>query len=747
MIFRLLIGFLLNIFFVYFSYANVISKIDISGNKRISDETIKVFVDFEIGDEINIIKIDEILKNLYETKFFKDVNVANKNDVLIINVVENPIIQEINYNGIEAEKILDEIKKNLFLKNRSSYNLIDLEYDKRKIISNLKNLGYYFSSLDVYVEDLNDNKVNINFNINLGEKAKISKISFIGNKFFKDNKLRSLILSEEYRFWKFISGKKYLNESMIEFDKRLLKNYFLNNGFYKVEIFSSFAKILDSEKNSFELIFNIDAGKRVYFDELNFEIPDDYNPENFKKLQKTLNNLEGELYSINAIEKIIESIDVIALNDQYESIDINVNEILAEDKLSINFTIEETKKFLVKNINIFGNNVTQESVIRNQFDLDEGDPFNNILLNKTINNLKSLNFFKSVSSEIIDSENNEKIINIEVEEKATGEIFASAGVGTSGTTIGFGVSENNFLGKGIKLSSDISLSTEAIKGSFSVSNPNFMNSDKLVYTSLEVAEIDKLSSFGYKSSKNSFSLGTKFEYFDDFSLGVATKNIYENIETSSNASTQLKKQDGDYLDSLLDLSFDYDKRNQKFRPSKGFRSVYNISAPIISETNTLSNTYNYKYFAELFNENISTFGIFFGSANSITNEDVKLTERLYLPARNLRGFEFGRIGPKDKNDFVGGNYASSLNFSSTLPFILPESQNTDFLVFFDMGNVWGVDYDSSIDKNNNKIRSATGIGVDWLTPVGPLNFSFAKPITKADSDKTESFRFNLGTTF
>jgi outer membrane protein insertion porin family len=747
MILRLLIGFLLNIFFIYFSFANVISKIDISGNKRISDETIKVFVDFKIGDEINIIKIDEILKNLYETKFFKDVNVVNKNDILIINVVENPIIQEINFNGIEAEKILDEIKKNLFLKNRSSYNLIDLEYDKRKIISNLKNLGYYFSSLDVYVEDLNDNKVNINININLGEKAKISKISFIGNKFFKDNKLRSLILSEEYRFWKFISGKKYLNESMIEFDKRLLKNYFLNNGFYNVEIFSSFAKILDSEKNSFELIFNIDAGKKVYFDELNLELPDDYNPENFKKLQKTLKNLEGELYSINAIEKIIESIDVIALNDQYESIDINVNEKLAADKLSINFTIEETKKFLVKNINIFCNNVTQESVIRNQFDLDEGDTFNNILLNKTINNLKSLNFFKSVSSEIIDSENNEKTINIEVEEKATGEIFASAGVGTSGTTIGFGVSENNFLGKGIKLSSDISLSSEAIKGSFSVSNPNFMNSDKLVYTSLEATEIDKLSSFGYKSSKNSFSLGTKFEYFDDFSLGVATKNIYENIETSSNASAQLKKQDGDYLDSLLDLNFDYDKRNQKFRPSKGFRSVYNLSAPIISETNTLSNTYNYKYFAELFNENISTFGFFFGSANSITNEDVKLTERLSLPARNLRGFEYGRIGPKDKNDFIGGNYASSLNLSSTLPFILPESQSTDFLVFFDMGNVWGVDYDSSIDKNNNKIRSSTGIGVDWLTPVGPLNFSFAKPITKADSDKTESFRFNLGTTF
>jgi outer membrane protein insertion porin family len=744
---RLLIFFLFNVFFVHFSNANVISKIDITGNQRITDDTIKIFADFDIGDEIDFIKIDEILKNLYNTKFFKDVSVVSDKDTLTINVIENPIIQEIIYNGINANKILDEIKKDLILKNRSSYNLVDLENDKQKIISNLKNLGYYFSSLDIYIEDLNDNKVNVNFNINLGNKAKISKISFIGNKIFKDNKLKSLILSEEYKFWKFISGKKYLNESMIEFDKRLLNNFYLNNGFYNVEIFSSFARILESDKNSFELIFNINAGKRVYFDEFNLELPTDYNKKNFEKLQKTFINLKGELYSINAIEKIIESIDVIALNDQFEAIDIKVSEKLIENKLVINFSVEETEKFFVKNINIFGNNVTQESVIRNQFYLDEGDPFNNILLNKTINNLKSLNIFKNVSSEIIDNDNNEKLINIEVEEKPTGEIFASAGVGTSGNTIGFGVNENNFLGKAIKLSSDISLGTDTIKGGFSVTNPNFMNSDKLVYTSLDVSEIDRLSSFGYKTSRKGFSFGTKFEYLDDFRLGIGSQNKFENIETDPTASTQLKKQEDNYFDSLLDLSFDYDKRNQKFRPSKGFRSAYEVSAPIISETNTLANRYNYKHYVELFNENISTFGFFLGASNSLSDEDIKLTERLNLPAKNLRGFEYGKIGPKDGNDFIGGNFATSLNFSSTLPFILQESQNTDFLFFLDMGNVWGVDYNSSLDKSRNRIRSATGIGVDWLTPVGPLNFSFAKPITKADTDKTESFRFNLGTTF
>ena len=203
---------------------------------------------------------------------------------------------------------------------------------------------------------------------------------------------------------------------------------------------------------------------------------------------------------------------------------------------------------------------------------------------------------------------------------------------------------------------------------------------------------------------------------------------------------------GEYYDTFTKLTLDYDKRNQKFKTSKGFRSFYNLDLPIISNTNTLTNRYDFKYYTELFDENITSASFLIKTANSITNDDVKLSERLFVPSRNLRGFEYGKVGPKDGNDFIGGNFLTTLNFNTSIPQLFPEAQNLEFLFFVDIANVWGVDYDSSLDTNND-IRSSLGLAVDWMTPIGPLNFSLAQPLSKNDSDITESFRFNLGTTF
>ena len=732
-----------------FSFSNCLSaeinKIEIEGNIRISDESVLMFSSVSIGDDIDNDKINYILKELYGTGFFSDVNVVFKNNILNISLIENPIIENISYEGVKAKKIKSRITENLRLKNRSSFNSIDLNYDKEKIISTLKEIGYYFSEVDVFIEELGDNKINVQYKVKLGEKAKIKKISFVGDKIFKDRKLRGVILSEEYKFWKFISGKKFLNESMIDFDNRLLTNFYLNKGYYQAKVFSSFAKLI--KDNEFELIYNIDAGPKFYFGDLSLELPDDYDNTNFSKLEKLLKKLHKEPYSINSIEKILEEIDILALQEQYESVNVEVIENIDNDRLNLKFEIIETDKFFVERINILGNNVTQESVIRNQFELDEGDPYNEILKNKSINNMKNLNFFKTVSSKVREGTGfNQKIIDISVEEKPTGEITASAGVGTSGKSIGFGVSENNFLGRGVGLDSNITLSAETIKGKFSVSNPNFLNSDKSIYASVEALETDRLTDFGYKTTKNGFSFSTGFEYLDDFRLGIGSSNFYEKIETDSTASNNMKKQEGNYWDSFLNLKFDYDKRNQKFQTNDGFRSVYFLNVPLVSDTNTLKNTYDYKYYMELYEENITSLSLYLGSANSLSNDDVKLSERLNVPSNRLRGFEYGKVGPKDGADYIGGNYISALNISTTLPNFFETAQNIDFLAFIDAANVWGVDYDSSID-DSNKIRSSYGVGVDWFTVIGPLSFSFSQTITKASTDQTESFRFDLGTTF
>ena len=736
--------FLILFFFSSHVFSDIIKKIEIIGNDRISDETIKLFIKVDLEDEINEVKLNEILKDLYQTDFFKDINVNFKDQILSIQVQENPIIENIVFEGIKSNRILDLIKEETSMKSRSSYNETIIKKDKIKIENVLKNLGYYNSNIETLVEQKKNNLVNITYNIDLGKKSKIKKITFIGNKIFKDKKLRRVISSNEYKFWKFISGRKYLNQNLVLFDERLLRNFYKNNGFYNAEINSSFAKILDDY--TVELIFNINAGPKISFGDLKLNLPSDFDEENFDPIKKLFSEVKGKPYSINTIDKILDEIDAITTLEQYKFIKANVVESIDQNLINLVFNVEEGEKTYVDKINIFGNTVTAETVIRNQLILDEGDPFSEILFNKSINNIKSLNIFKTVNFNLQNNDDsNTKIINIFVEEKASGEIYASAGIGTSGGSVGFGVKENNFLGNGIKLDTNFQLSSDKFKGRFTVMNPNYKNSDKSLFVSAEALENDNFDTFGYKTNKTGIKIGTNFEYLNDFYLGIANSNFYEKIETNSTASELQKKQEGNYWDSFVSLNLNYDKRNQKFQTNSGFKSFYSIDLPVISDTNTLKNYYNYSHYFDMFEKNFSSISVYLETANSLNNKDIKLSERITIPSSRLRGFEAGRIGPKDGDDYVGGNYAYSINFKSNIPQIFEESQNLDFLFFADLADIWGVDYDSSIKGNG--IRSSVGLALDWMSPVGPLNFTLAYPIAKKTGDKTESFRFNLGTTF
>ena len=726
------------------SLSDIVKEIKILGNDRISDETILVFSNISENQNIDDTEINTILKNLYETNFFKDVKVEYRDSILNIQVTENPLVYNIKFGGLKSKNLQKIILENIQLKERSSFIETLIIEDKNKINSILRNTGYFFSKVEILKEDVGDNKLNLTIDIELGKKAKIKKISFIGDKIFKNRKLYNIIVSEEYKFWKFLSGKKYLNENTINLDSRLLKNFYLNNGYYNVAINSSFARLINNDE--FELIYNINSNEKVFFGNLSLTLPDDYDNKNFKKINDLFNDLKNTHYSINKIDMILDEIDSVVLDEQYESVEAIVDEELVDNQLNLKFIVNETEKIFVEKINIFGNNITSENVIRNQLLIDEGDPFNKILQAKSINNIKSLNFFRDVQSQIISNDvDNTKIINISVQEKPTGEIMAGAGFGTSGTSFLLGVKENNFLGQGISLDSKLNLGTDSIDGQISVNNPNYKNSDKSINFALMSSEEDRLTTSGYKTNKTGFSLGTRFEYYDDFFLNIGASTFYEELDTDSTASALQKTQEGNYFDTFLKLSFNYDKRNQKFQTSKGFKSFYSIDLPLVSETNSLVNSYNYRYYTELYENNISSFSFLFEAANSINNKNIKLSERLYIPANSLRGFELGKVGPKDGEDYIGGNFISSINFSSTLPQILPNYQNADFLFFLDIANIWGVDYDSSLD--DNEVRSSFGVAIDWFTPVGPLNFSLAQPLSKSNNDKTESFRFNLGTTF
>ena len=581
------------------------------------------------------------------------------------------------------------------------------------------------------------------FNIELGEKAYIKSIEFIGDKFYKDRLLRNIIVSEENRFWKFITNRKFINPDNIELDKRLLKNYFLNKGHYQVIVNDSLVEF--TENNNFKLVYNINAGPKFTISKSLLKLPSDYNEKDFVKIKEKLLKLEGEHYSLNKLNKIAQEVDKLTLRNDYEFINATFKEkIVKENKIELTFEIKEFEKRYLKKVNIFGNNITEERVIRDNLEVDEGDPFNELLLAKSINNLKALNIFGKVQYDLKTDENNKKTLNINIEEKPTGEIFASAGTGTQGSTVGFGVKENNFIGKNIKLDTNIRVNEETIKGAFSVVNPNWNYSDKTLIAQVESSVTDRFDDYGYETGKTGFTFGSSWEQYDEIFFSPKFSLYHEKLDTNQSATANLKKQEGEYFETAFLYGLDLDKRNQRFQTTDGYRSRFNQTLPLISDDNAFFNSYEFTTFNQ-FADLVTRLSIQGSAIHSLGNEDVRISKRLYIPSKKLRGFERGKIGPVDSGDYIGGNYTAVLNASTTLPEFGTNMETVDFQLFFDAANVWGVDYDTSLD--NSHLRSSIGLGIDWFTMVGPLNFSIAHPISKADTDRTETVRFNIGTTF
>ena len=724
--------------------AEMVKNIVIKGNKRISDETIILFGEIKKNENYKDIDLNNVLKKLYKTDFFETVQIELNNNQLILKVKENPIVQSVKFEGLKNKSLIELLNKNIKVKEKNSFIISSIKKDETRLINILKLNGYYFSKIKTKIISNENNTVDLIYEINLGERAFIKNIKFIGDKKLKDRKLKNIIVSEESKFWKFISKKKYLDPNRIKLDEKLLKNYYKNNGYYNIKINSTSASL--SEKNNFDLIFNISAGKKIYFNDINLILPDEFDKKNFNDVFEKIGKLKDKEYSLNRVEKILNEIDKVALTKQYEFINATYNEILDNNKINLNIRISESEKIYVEKINIYGNYITNENVIRNVIITDEGDPFNEILFKKSVNNIKSKNIFSNVETEVYDgSEKQLKAIDIIVEEKPTGEIAAGAGTGTSGSSVSFAVSENNYLGKGEKIKLNAILSDTSIEGMFSISNPNFRNSDKSLSASVETTKEDLMSKYGYKTNKTGFTFGTKFEQYKDIYFSPNISSYFESLETSSKATAAKKKQEGDYFDTNFSYSISLNKLNQNFQPTEGYRSTFYQTLPLIADDLSISNSYEFAKYNKFGDDTIFSTIFFIKSINSLDDEDVRISNRIFIPSRKLRGFASGKVGPKDGTDYIGGNYGTALNFAASLPNFLTDLQNVDFSLFLDTANLFGVDYDSSLDSN--KLRSSTGLAVDWFTPIGPLSFSFAQPITKASSDETEKFRFRIGTTF
>ena len=417
--------------FIFTAQAEVIKDIKIEGNTRVSNETIKIYGDIKINEDYSEKDLNRILENLYSTNFFEDVQIELANNTLKIKLVEHPVINQLIILGEPSNKYKEQIKKLIKSKEKDSYIKNNVAKDTEVIKQLYASLGYNFTEVQTKVRKIDNLNLDIIFEIIKGEPTKISKITFVGDKKVRDKRLKDIIASEESKFWKIISRNTKFNQNLVNMDIRLLNNYYRSIGYYDVQIKSNSAEI-DNEDGNIELIYSIDAGNRYVIKKIITNTDPVIDKNIFYPLNKDYQKAIGSYYSPFTIKKLLDKVDELIERNNLQFIEHNVEEIIEKDSITIKFNIYEGEKVLVERINVLGNYITNESVIRSEMELDEGDPFTNLGLEKSISNIKSRNIFDKVEYKMSEgSAKNLKKIDIIVTEKPTGEVSAGAGIGVA----------------------------------------------------------------------------------------------------------------------------------------------------------------------------------------------------------------------------------------------------------------------------------------------------------------------------
>jgi len=723
-----------------------IKKINIVGNARVSSATIVSLVDKKISN-IDSIYINNLTKKIYDTDFFADVKISFNQDALTINVIENPIVNFFYINGVK-DSDLDQVNKIITLKENSIFSSSKLKKDIEATREFLNASGYYQASITPEVIKIDNNQINLIVNIDKKEISKIKNIYFIGNKYFSNSQLLDVITSTEDGWWKIFSSSA-LSEQRIEYDKQLLKDFYKSKSFYDAQIESAFASI--DKNNKFTLTYSINSGKKYKFGDYDIKVSGLVLKEEDINEVKNISNklLKNEFYSPLTINKINKQITDFLETKRYGNFEINIQDLkAADDKINIIVQLNEGQKSIVNKINIKGNTITEEKVIRDNLIISEGDQLNSSKVKKSIDNVKSKQLFSKVDYKIEDSEKkNFKDLNLFVKEQPTGSISAGVGYGSNGGLFEASINERNFLGQGINLNFTGRLSSDEIKGELSYVDPNYLNSNKELAASLFSVVYDYENS-GYQNKSAGTRFATKYEIYEDIffrpNLGVQ----FDRLEVTGNASSLLRSRQGDFTTTSLGYNFLYDQRDSKFNPTSGSIIYFDQNiATFFSDIPTIQTGVGATFYKELLSDK------FIGSAKAklanvvaFNDKDVKLSDRIFSSTSDLRGFEQRGVGPVDSGDHIGGNNLATLSLKSTFPNPIPENLRATTFLFLDMGNVWGADY-SSLISDSSKLRTSTGIALDLVSPIGPLSFTYSIPLSKATTDKEQNFLFNIGSSF
>ena len=752
--------------------AGTVSAIRVEGNKRVEPETVRTYLSFNVGDPYDLAKVDESLKTLFATGLFQDVRIRREGSTVVIIVAENPIVARVAFEGnkqIEDDALVAEVQ----LKPRTVYTRARVQADVQRILVLYRRQGMYAAQVDPKIINIDNNRIDVVFEINEGPITKVRAINFIGNSAFSDSQLRYVISTTQTSLLSFLKNTNIYDPDRLNLDRELVRQFYLKNGYADVRVVSATAD-LDRDARGFFITFTVDEGQKYKFGEVDVEsaLPS----VDLRALRGVVMSRPGRIYDVQRIEKTAEALTITASQEGYAFAQVRprFDRDEASHRINITYVIDEGPRVYIERINIVGNFRTHDDVIRREFSLAEGDAYNRLLVEAARRRLRSLGFFKTVD---IDTEPggapDRVVLVVKVMEQPTGELSFGAGYSTSEGVIGdISITERNLMGKGQYVRLGFSGSLERAQVDFSFTEPHFLDRNLAAGFDLFHKEVDFTNVSSYRERNTGGDLRMGFPIAYNTQLGLRYRFEREEIyDVASNASLAVKDAEGVSNVSSVGYTIAYDTRNLPQSPTSGaFVAFSQDLAGVGGDVNYFRSVVDGRGYYPLTNKITLVGRAQGGFINGWGGQDVRLTDLFFKGGETIRGFQRAGYGPRDAcedpstgkrvkdctRDPLGGQtfWATTAEARFPIPFV-PDSIGMQGAVFVDAGSLFdpsglaqtAVRKEGSFIFDAADVRMSTGVSIIWQSPLGPLRADLAQALLKSSFDRTELFRFGASTQF
>lgn len=730
----------------------LIKDVQVEGSKRVEQTTVLSYLGVEPGQSVERRTLDRGMKALFATGLFADVSMRQEGTTLIVSVIENPVVNEIVFEGNDALDD-DELMLEIAMRPRQIFTRTKVQSDVTRLYQIYRRNGRFSADIEPKVIKLDQNRVNLVFEIDEGDITKVKTIRFIGNDAFHDAELRTAISTQEAAWYRFISNSDRYDPDRLSYDQELLRQFYLSHGYADFNLLSAVAE-LSKDKEWFHVTFTVDEGQRYKISSVDLDSQiDDLDTS---ALTETVGVVSGDWYSSDHVQKTVNDLTDKLGDLQYAFVNVypKVDRNQDEATLDLTFKIDEAPRAFIEAINIHGNVRTLDKVIRREMLLVEGDPFNKSKLSRSEQNIRDLDFFETVNFNVRQGSSPDKtIVDIDVTEKSTGEISLGAGFSTTDGVIGdVGVTERNLLGKGQSVRVSALLSADKNRFDVSFVEPYFMNRDVSAGIALFNRETSDIESRRYDEQNTGGSLFMNYPLSDNWRQTLKYRLDRSRISDIPDTATRfLLSQEGERTTSAISQRVVFDDRNSKLFPTEGKTFWFETElAGLGFDSKHVSAVTGVSYYYPVMEDVTLNLLTETGAIQGYGDEDVEASERFSLGgSTSFRGFERYGVGPRDLigSDDLGGNLFYRGTAQVDFPLGLSEEAGVNGFVFSDFGSLWDADEDYSDIANEHALRMSAGVGVAWRSPFGPISVYYANPFMDEDYDQLKEFEVSFGTRF